>query len=583
MNKYEYVLWDWNGTLLDDLDMNLEIAHCLMQSRDAVGSLTKEFYLEEFGFPIYDFYLKLGFDFEKHDYNDIAVDYENEFQKRLPGAKLFPDAVPVIEKLRSAGLRNVIISATEHSVLTRQVESFRVTNMFDAVLGNKNNLGKSKVQVAVDWMKENGVDPKKVAFIGDTIHDFETAKAIGCDCFFVANGHNSKGRLLKTGCEVFDSLTEVSERLTQKNKRVILAPDSFKGSLSATRVCEIIGETLREKYTDIDIIEVPIADGGEGTVDSYLHIFSGKRKSVKVKSPLGNDITAEYAILSDGTAVIETAAASGIAIEKKNNALLASTYGTGQLIRDALDNGCKKIILGLGGSATTDGGTGCASGLGAKFLTENGDLIPLGGIGLEQLHSIDFSEMDKRIFEIELCVLCDVKNPLYGENGAAFVYAGQKGANSEEILRLDKALRHLSDVAKETLKADYSQESGAGAAGGMGFACLAFFKGKLKGGIDCILDAVNFESIARSADIVITGEGKMDRQSLMGKAVFGVARRSGSTKVIAVVGSNEADSDDVKKAGVAEVIETNPNHLPFDEIKHRAAQDLKLAARKIVI
>lgn len=364
-------------------------------------------------------------------------------------------------------------------------------------------------------------------------------------------------------------------------KKVVIAPDSFKGTLSAEEVCSVISGVLKEKYADIEITEIPIADGGEGTTDAYLHIFSGERKTVKAKSPLGNEIEAYYGILPDKTAVIETAAASGIAIEKENNALWASTYGTGQLVLDALNSGCKKIILGLGGSATTDGGTGFARALGARFLDGDGNDIPMGGIGLEKLCRVDLSGLDKRLTETELTVLCDVENPLYGENGAAFVYSRQKGADDEQIVLLDNALKNLAEVCKKSLDFDYSKEKGAGAAGGMGFACLAFCSGKLIGGIDCILDEAEFEEKAKNADLVITGEGKMDFQSLMGKAPFGVAKRSGNTRVIAVVGLLDAEQEDVKKAGISLVIETNDTHRPFEEIKNNAKEDLIRAANKI--
>ena len=365
--------------------------------------------------------------------------------------------------------------------------------------------------------------------------------------------------------------------------KVIIAPDSFKGTLSAFEVCSIISETLKEKYPDCETVCIPIADGGEGTVEAYQSIFGGKRIKETVKSPLLKDVEAYYVMLPDNTAVIEMAAASGITIEKENNALLASTYGTGQLILSALENGAKKIILGLGGSATTDGGAGLVTALGGRFFDRNGDEIPLGGVGLEKLEKIDLSGLDKRLFETDLTILCVVTNPLYGENGAAFVYSRQKGASDEEIVRLDNALRNLAKISEATLGKDYSFLSGAGAAGGMGFAVSAFLGGKLQSGIDCILEAANFEEKAKTADLVITGEGKMDIQSLMGKAPFGVSKRSGKTKVIAVVGLLEADEEKVMELGISEVIETNVLHLPFEEIKNRAKEDLKKAARKIVL
>lgn len=213
MSKYEYILWDWNGTIVDDVDANIEVEHCLMDKRGLTENRSKEFYLEEFGFPIIEFYEKLGFDFSKESYNAIAYEYADEYDKKIPFLKLFPDVIPVIDSLSAKGIKHVIISATEHNVLLKQVSQFGIADKFEVVLGNMNNLGKSKVQVAVDWLNDNRINPDKVAFIGDTIHDFETASAIGCDCFLVSNGHNSKNRLIKTGCKVFESLSDVSIEL----------------------------------------------------------------------------------------------------------------------------------------------------------------------------------------------------------------------------------------------------------------------------------------------------------------------------------------------------------------------------------
>ena len=216
MRRYDYVLWDWNGTLLDDLQLNLEIENYLLAERGLEKLGSKEFYLKEFGFPIIDFYIKIGFDFTKESYADVADEYAEEYKKRLPDAKLFSDALPVIDLLRKNGISNVIISATEHELLKKQVSAFNIEDKFETVLGSENNLGKSKVSVALDWMKQNSVDPQRLAFIGDTTHDFETARAIGCECFFVCRGHNSKQRLMETGCEVFNNLSEVYERLMKE-------------------------------------------------------------------------------------------------------------------------------------------------------------------------------------------------------------------------------------------------------------------------------------------------------------------------------------------------------------------------------
>lgn len=365
--------------------------------------------------------------------------------------------------------------------------------------------------------------------------------------------------------------------------KIIIAPDSFKGTLSSVEVCDIIGGVLQEKYPGAVLIKIPIADGGEGTSEAYLHIFGGEAVTVKAESPLGNSIDAVYAMLKDKTAVIETAAASGIGIEKENNALQASTFGTGQLVLDALNKGAKRIILGLGGSATTDGGTGFLSALGARFLRSDGFSVPRGGIGLAELDRIELSKLDKRLQRVPLTVLCDVTNPLTGKNGAAFVFAPQKGADEEQVKLLDVGLQKLTGATARTLGKDFSSLPGAGAAGGMGFAAAAFLGARLQSGIDCILDAANFEDSSENADLVITGEGKMDSQSLCGKAPFGVAKRSRAKKNIAVVGLFEADEAEAKRLSIEEVIETNPLHLPFNEIKDNAGAMLREAAKKITV
>ena len=362
---------------------------------------------------------------------------------------------------------------------------------------------------------------------------------------------------------------------------VLLAPDSFKGTLSATEVCALLKQTILSASPDADVTSLPIADGGEGTSDAFLQIFGGERVTVRVHSPLLREISADYAILPDGTAVTETAAASGIAIEKENNALLASSFGTGELLRDALGRGCKKILFGLGGSATTDGGTGLLSALGARFLDKDGTELSPGGAALEALQTVDLSGLDKRLCQTKITVLCDVENPLFGPNGAAAVYAPQKGADTAAVELLDRGLRRLAEVCAKTLGKDFAFAKGAGAAGGLGFACLAFLGAHLTPGIDCILDAAAFSSRAKAADLIITGEGKMDAQSLMGKAPFGVAKRSGGTRVIAVVGLLDAEETDLRRAGIAAVYETNPQHLPFAEIRARAREDFCAAAEKM--
>lgn len=364
-------------------------------------------------------------------------------------------------------------------------------------------------------------------------------------------------------------------------KNIIIAPDSFKGTLSSIEVCRIISSALLEKYPDCNIKSIPVADGGEGTAEAFLYALGGKKISCEVKSPLGRNIMAYYVLLPDGTAVIEMAQASGLTIEKENDPILASSFGTGQMILHAVKNGAKKIIIGIGGSATTDGGIGCMGALGVRFLSKDNTEVPLCGKGLCDIHSIDLRYIKKELDGVKIEVLCDVANPLYGKAGAAYVYSPQKGANSSQVEFLDMGLRNLAKVCFRLFQEDFATFPGAGAAGGMGFALKAFLSAELKRGIDCVLDAAEFDSLLKSCDLVITGEGKMDSQSLMGKVPFGVAERSKGTHTIAIVGVNVADMSLIKKMGIERVIETNEKHLPFEEIKDFAEEMLFDAAKKI--
>lgn len=214
MRRYKYILWDWNGTLIDDLQMNLDIEKFLLSERGLpLLGTDKEFYLENFGFPIIDFYKLCGFDFQKESYQSVAIEYAEEYKKRIGSVKLFDDVIETLDTLGAHGFRQVIISATEHELLVKQVKSFGIADKFEKILGAENNLGFSKVQSALNWFRENNIDASEAVFIGDTTHDYETAQAIGCDCFLVATGHNSKRRLTATGCEVFTSLSKVLNRL----------------------------------------------------------------------------------------------------------------------------------------------------------------------------------------------------------------------------------------------------------------------------------------------------------------------------------------------------------------------------------
>ncbi|MFP3904482.1 MAG: glycerate kinase, partial [Armatimonadota bacterium] len=311
--------------------------------------------------------------------------------------------------------------------------------------------------------------------------------------------------------------------------KIVLAPDSFKGSLTAKEVCEAMAEGIRRYADDCDIVQVPMADGGEGTVQSLVDATGGEFVQKTVTGPLGEPTQARYGIMGDGdTAVIEMAAASGLPLvpEDSRNPWHTTTYGTGELIASALDHDCSTIIVGIGGSATTDAGTGMAQALGAVLLDETGAELPQGAAGqhLKQLQQIDMSGLDPRVSEATFRVACDVDNPLYGENGAAYVYGPQKGADAETVRKLDAGLRNFARVVKEDLDIEVADVPGAGAAGGLGAGLIAFCGAKLELGVDIVLDAVDLASRVQGADLLITGEGAIDFQTAFGKAPSGAVR-----------------------------------------------------------
>lgn len=349
--------------------------------------------------------------------------------------------------------------------------------------------------------------------------------------------------------------------------RVLVAPDSFKGSLSATQVCEIIKSALT--WCEVDCI--PVADGGEGTVDSFAFAAAAQLESCVVTDPKGDRVTADFAVMGD-TAVIESAKACGLPLAgADNDPARATTYGVGELIKAALDSGCRKIAIGIGGSATNDGGIGCAGALGVRFTDENGNSVSPDGYGMAKIKNIDVSCLDSRIKDCEITVLCDVENPLYGENGAAYVYAPQKGADSEKVLFLDNALKNLETVVKSDLGLDLANESGSGAAGGMGYGLRAFLGAKLQSGAKTVLDLCGFDERVRKADVIITGEGRLDSQSLMGKVISEVTKRAGGKPVAVVCGLNTLET---VPGEIAAVFETNPGHLPFEAVLPTCEKDL---------
>lgn len=357
---------------------------------------------------------------------------------------------------------------------------------------------------------------------------------------------------------------------------IIIAPDSFKGTMSAVEVCETVKKEFLRVDPMLEIICLPIADGGEGTVDALLY-GGGEKFSVTVKDPYFRDIESFFGILPDGTAVIEMAAASGLPLVGDNkNPLQTTTYGTGQLIKAALDKGCREILIGIGGSATNDGGMGCAAALGAQFLNADGKEVSLNGAGLADVIKIDLSSLDKRLSETKIKVLCDVVSPLYGADGAAYVFAPQKGADEDAVRVLDDGLRNLAEVSKKTIGKDNSLLEGAGAAGGLGFALVSFLGAELVKGAPAVLKAMGFDSLAKDAELVITGEGCFDEQSLLGKAPSCVAEMAGDADVIAVAGCCKIELPENSK--IRKVYITDKDGKSFDELKETCFDDLKQAA-----
>jgi glycerate kinase len=361
-------------------------------------------------------------------------------------------------------------------------------------------------------------------------------------------------------------------------KKIVIAPDSFKGTMTSIEVCEIIEKSIHRVFPNTETVKIPIADGGEGTVDAYLYAVGGVKKYVTVHDPFMREIEAYYGILADSeTAVIEMAQASGLLlVEKERDPIRATSFGTGELIRSALDEGCKKIILGIGGSATNDGGIGAFSALGVDFLDNNGKKVNPNGGGLEDLWCIDAEYLDKRLLDIEILVACDVDNPLCGPNGASNVYGPQKGATFKQIEKLDQNLARYAELLFLNTGRDNASVPGTGAAGGIGISLLAFTKARLMSGIDIVLDTVGFDRLVQGADFVFTGEGKMDGQSLNGKVPIGIAKRSKqyAIPVYAVVGLVGDGIEKVYDAGIDAVFQTTKDSVPFEIVRETCRADL---------
>lgn len=366
----------------------------------------------------------------------------------------------------------------------------------------------------------------------------------------------------------------------------ILVPDSFKGTLSAIEVCNIMKSSIKNLYKDANIISVPVADGGEGTVDAFLYALGGEKKSVWVSDAFNEQkILAHYAMLKDDIAVIEMAACAGLPLVKNRlEPDKTTTFGVGELIIDAINSGAKKIILGLGGSATNDGGCGMAAALGVKFKDEQDqEFIPTGGT-LSQIYKIDMNNIYSKIKDIEFISMCDVDNPLCGRLGASAVFAPQKGADEDMVKSLDEGLAHLAKIIKRDLHIEVKDIKGAGAAGGLGAGSIAFLQSKLTKGIDVILDTINFDKLVSKADIVFTGEGKFDSQSLHGKVVMGVANRSQKykTPVIVVTGAIGENIQEAYNKGITAIFSINKEPMEFSKSALKSKENMILTMGNIL-
>ncbi len=369
-------------------------------------------------------------------------------------------------------------------------------------------------------------------------------------------------------------------------RKYVLIPDSFKGCLSSAEICGIIAREIDRLDPGARVCAIPVADGGEGTVDAFLTALGGEKVAVACRDPYGRAITAHYGLLPDGqTAVIEMAAAAGLPLVGDDRRVAdATTYGVGQLIAHALGRGAKRIILGLGGSATNDGGCGAAAALGVEFLDETGQaFVPVGGT-LHRIAHIRTGGLLPALRQAQVTAMCDIDNPLCGESGAAAVFGPQKGADGATVRLLDEGLMHLAAVIQKDLGLSLLTLPGGGAAGGFGAGSVAFLGARLQMGIETVLDLTDFDRLAADATLVITGEGRLDSQSLRGKVVIGVARRAKTlgVPVAALVGASETGMEAAYDAGVTAIFPVNPTPMPLEEALPLARAHLAFTAGNVL-
>jgi len=367
--------------------------------------------------------------------------------------------------------------------------------------------------------------------------------------------------------------------------KIVIAPDSFKGTMTSLTAGRIIQEEIEKGIPNVETIRFSVADGGEGTIDTFYENLNGEYVSDIFTSPNFTKKEFKY-VRFNNSAVVEAGQCAGLLFTDSKNPMYTTTLGMGEQINHAIATGVKKIYIALGGSATNDAGTGLLSALGVKFLDkDNKEFIPVGST-LKDIVRIDDTLLNERVKGIEFTLLCDVLNPLYGENGAAYIYAKQKGASDNEVVLLDEGLQDFSKIVKEQFGIDLSTIEGGGAAGGIGASCSYFLNAKIVHGIDLILDMCNFDNALKNADLVITGEGKFDKQSIMGKTISGIAKRTVKRNIPLVIfaGRNELDDEELKKRYlIQEIYEVASPNQTFDEIKKNCKEDLRRKVGKFLL
>lgn len=366
--------------------------------------------------------------------------------------------------------------------------------------------------------------------------------------------------------------------------KILIAPNAFKGSLTAMQAADAIAAGARQVFPEAMLVKLPIADGGDGTLETIMATASGSYIPVRVRNPLGEDLKSRFGLLADGTAIVEMAEASGLRLINRDqlNPMHTTTYGTGQLIKAALDHDARRIIVGVGGSATVDGGIGMAQALGFDLLDAKGEPVPHGGNGLLALDRIQTGDHDPRIAITEFIVACDVTNPLTGPEGAARVFGPQKGATPEIVERLDSALVRYTDIIQHDLGKSVADLPGSGAAGGLAAGLAVFLNARIESGADVVLDALDADSHLSGVDLVITGEGAIDSQTIYGKAPIGIARRAAAHNipVIALAGYVSDDADVVYEHGITALMATENRPMTLDEAMQNAAALLESATAR---